>query len=337
MEPRAPPPQPAAPDAPRAPADLHSPAPAGMPNDEQIGSIPPLHSLVAFEAIARHRSISSAARELGVTRSALSHSVNLLEHRLQVRLLRRSHPTVDLTRAGLLYLDAVQDFARALGDSLYRLSQDARTTLRLAVCPALSRLWLGARLPRFHDLHPRIDLNVTLLDDADAEVLGRADVALRYAAQLRTDMLAMPLWRETVVAVAAPALAAQTLDIEPQTLVQAFPLVQISQFSWDAWLQGPVGCRAVQRATLVTPDLVYGLETAASGVGIALAPRRLASRYLEQKRLAVASRFEATGSYYHAITLESSAARAPVAAFLGWLAGEVHDTREQSVGVKASR
>src|SRR5512146_2042433 len=68
------------------------------------GSIPPLHSLVAFEAIARHRAISSAARELGVTRSALSHSINLLEHRLQIRLFRQTYPSVELTRAGSLYL-----------------------------------------------------------------------------------------------------------------------------------------------------------------------------------------------------------------------------------------
>jgi DNA-binding transcriptional LysR family regulator len=283
---------------------------------------------VAFEAIARHRGIAAASRELGVTRSALSHSINLLEHRLQVRLFRRTYPTVELTRVGMSYLNAVQNFARTLGDSLYRRSPDARTTLRLSVSPDIGRLWLGARLPRFHAAYPRIDLNVTLLYDFRDDALERADVVLRYAAEPMADVLAMPLWRETVIAVAAPSIAGLALETELDYLSQRFPLIEVTQFSWEAWLKGPKGRRAAQHAVVVTPDVVYGLEMSANGAGIALAPRRLAQRYLEHHRLALASRVEDSGSYYYALTLETNASRPPVAAFLGWLAGEVHDTRD---------
>lgn len=138
----------------------------------------------------------------------------------------------------------------------------------------------------------------------------------------------MPLWRETVIAVAAPPLARDAIESDACDLWHRFPLIQNPRFSWEAWLKEPDGRMAAQRAQVVTPDVVYGLEMAANGVGIALAPRRLAQRYLQHDRLAVASRHAASGSYYNALTLETNANRVPVAAFLAWLAGEVHDTRE---------
>lgn len=312
-----------------APSEAHEPAlvKLGAP-------VPPSHCLIAFEAIARHHGIASAARELGVTRSALSHSINLLEHRLQVRLFRQTHPSVELTRAGTLYLGAVQDLARTLGDSLYRLSDEARTTLRLAVCPAMARLWLAGRLPRFCEKHTRIDLNVTLTHGDPGNVLDHADVALCYGAQSDSELLAVPLWRETLVPLAVPALASKAVLLDPQELLQRFALVEVSQFSWETWMPGQVARRAVARSPLVTPDLVYGLEMAAAGAGIVLAPRRLAGRYIESGKLAPASTFLVAGSYYHAVTLETSASRAPVAAFLGWLTVAVHESPTAGVIVR---
>lgn len=301
---------------------------AGLPEfveHESASAIPPLHSLVAFEAIARHKSVSAAARDLGVTRSALSHSISILEHRLQVRLLRRTHPVVELTRAGESYLLAVQDFATTLGDSLYRLSPDARATLRLAVCPELARLWLGSRLSKFHDLYPRIDLNVSVVRDPECESLGRADLVMQYGPKHPDRVLVMPLWRESIVAMAAPKLAKHALEIDLRQIHPGLPLIESPQFSWAEWFQGATSRQVSHNAVLVTHDLIYGLEMAVHGMGVVLAPSRLSRHYVESGRLEVASRLERNGSYFQALTLESNANRPPISAFLGWLAGEAHD------------
>ena len=74
--------------------------------------IPPLTSLMAFEAIARRKSFNLAAAELHLTPSAISHQVARLEKLLGLRLFERSTKGVELTPAGQSYLNRV---AGALG------------------------------------------------------------------------------------------------------------------------------------------------------------------------------------------------------------------------------
>lgn len=279
---------------------------------------------MAFEAIARLGGMSAAARELGVTRSALSRSVDLLEHRLQVRLFRQTFPSVEMTQAGTRYVDAVQHFAATLGDSLYRLSPGARTTLHIEAAPEFSRLWLGERLSRFHTRHPRIDLSVTLLRTDEQALAQQADVILRYGDAPAGDLLSLPLWQEQVVALATPAMAKKAMQTPVEELPHRFPLIEIPAFSWRHWLAAPHGDRAAQSARCVTPDLVYGLHMAARGFGIALGPLRLVQHHLRSGLCALASAQKATGSSYQAITLNANAPRLPVAAFMRWLADEVH-------------
>ena len=62
--------------------------------------LPPLHALVAFEALVRNGTIALALAELGVTRAALASSLTLLEERTGLRLLVRQTPTVELTAEG---------------------------------------------------------------------------------------------------------------------------------------------------------------------------------------------------------------------------------------------
>src|SRR5437660_5816159 len=66
----------------------------------------PFQQVHAFVAVARHRSFSGAARELGVTRSAVSHTVRQLEEHLRVVLLARTTRSVSLTDAGRRLVDS---------------------------------------------------------------------------------------------------------------------------------------------------------------------------------------------------------------------------------------
>src|SRR6267378_3878373 len=124
-----------------------------------LGSVKtaPFQQLQAFVAVARHRSFSGAARELGVSRSAVSQAVRQLEEQLRVVLLARTTRSVSLTDAGRRLLDGA-----------------------------------GPVLPRFRTRHPRIEVEVAIeerLVDIVAEGYGAGvrltDVIERDMGQVR--------------------------------------------------------------------------------------------------------------------------------------------------------
>ena len=79
-----------------------------------MASVPPIASLLAFEAVARRRSFALAAAELHLTASAISHQISKLETQLAVRLFERSAHGVRLSPAGEAYLSRVGGAIAAL-------------------------------------------------------------------------------------------------------------------------------------------------------------------------------------------------------------------------------
>jgi DNA-binding transcriptional LysR family regulator len=285
--------------------------------------IPPLHSLVAFETVARLRSATAAARELGVTRSALSHSLTLLEHRLGVRLFVRYSPSALLTPAGQIYYDAVEQFARALADGLYDISGNARVSVRISASPGLSRLWLSKRLVRFQALFPRIDLSLAVSESL-SDVLGhQTDIALRYGGIEEPGTVSVPLWRETISPVARPDIAASTRGVSLESLVTRFPLIEHAHWNWRSWLAAHEFSGPSNRPVLTCHDLPLTLEAAQNGFGIAVAPMTLISEYLRDGALAQAHASSVTGKTYRAVATRDNMRRPATAAFLQWLQGEI--------------
>src|SRR4051812_44631471 len=92
-----------------------------MPSSFQ--KLPSLNALAAFEAVARHRSFSKAAKELFLTHSAVSQRVTQLEKQLNVRLLARSRRAVELTASGTRYLESVRDALSTLALASDRFSK----------------------------------------------------------------------------------------------------------------------------------------------------------------------------------------------------------------------
>lgn len=285
--------------------------------------VPPLHSLVAFETVARLKSATAAARELGVSRSALSHSLTLLEHRLGARLFSRYTPSAKLTAAGRIYYDAVEQFARTVADGLYDISGNARIALRLSVSPGLSRLWLSRRLPRFQAQFPRIDLSLSVSESL-ADILDhQADIALRYGGNDVPGTVAVDLWRETIAPVARADLARSARAASLEELVRTLPLVEHAHWSWGSWLAEIGVAGRFPRPVLTCRDLPLMLEAVASGVGVALAPLVLVADRIERGDFEPAHASSVPGKTYRAVASAGNAGRPAVAAFLHWLEEEV--------------
>src|ERR1700754_4798672 len=122
-----------------------------------------LADLTAFAAVAEHRSFLAAAAQLGVTPSALSHTMRQLEERLAVRLLNRTTRSVSLTDAGLRLLDrarpAVEQISRALddlkGEQGHPFGHLRLYTTQLACAAVIAPIWA-----RFLSTFPEVQLEV---------------------------------------------------------------------------------------------------------------------------------------------------------------------------------
>src|SRR4051812_41475248 len=124
--------------------------------------MPPLNALRAFEAAARHLSLTKAASELNVTAGALSHQIRGLEDLLGLKLFERQVRAIALTSAGRQLFPGLQTGFVHLRDAVAGLSEasDDRV-LVISTPPGLTAKWLAPRLYRFSAAHPQIDVRVS--------------------------------------------------------------------------------------------------------------------------------------------------------------------------------
>src|SRR4051812_34561533 len=143
--------------------------------------LPPLTALSAFEAAARCRSFKSAPAELGVTPTAVSHQIKLLEAYCGQPLFRRLPRPIALTWAGEQLFPVVRDgfgfFAEAI--DVVRAGGTA-TSLRVTTTNAFAARWLVPRLPLWRKAHPRLKLEIVSSDEVLKLENDAADISIRY-------------------------------------------------------------------------------------------------------------------------------------------------------------
>src|SRR5882724_13508081 len=144
-------------------------------------ALPPFDGLIAFDAALRHRSMTLAAGELGLTQSAISHRLKRLEAFVGAPLLNR-------TGAGLLPTPAGMTLAEGLGrmlDEMAELRARSRATvqpatLKIGLGSALADYWLVRRLPAFASAHPDVAIELLIVEsDVQARALD-LDVQIRW-------------------------------------------------------------------------------------------------------------------------------------------------------------
>jgi LysR family glycine cleavage system transcriptional activator len=128
-----------------------------------MSQVPRLVELRAFEAAARHLSFRKAAADIGVTPTAISHQIRLLERYCGCALFRRRPRPLVLTGDGARLFPVIRDGLEAFAGALAAIRQDAgRQPLRITTTNAFASRWLVPRLPLWRALHP----------DARLEVIG---------------------------------------------------------------------------------------------------------------------------------------------------------------------
>jgi DNA-binding transcriptional LysR family regulator len=152
----------------------------------------PLNALNSFIAVARRRSFAAAARDLGVSTSALSQSVRQLEARLGVALLTRTSRSVALTDAGQRLLEHAGPAVEQALESLKTVTArpgEVTGRVRLTVPAAAVTLILDRLLPRFIERYPSVEVDVRV-DDRLVDIVAESlDAGIRLVEAIDRDMV----------------------------------------------------------------------------------------------------------------------------------------------------
>jgi LysR family glycine cleavage system transcriptional activator len=252
--------------------------------------LPPLNALRAFEAVARHLSITGAAEELGVTPGAVSQSVKALEEYLGRPLMSRTPRGLVLNEAAEAALPALREGFDRLEEGAQRLTgPDRGGRLTVSVAPSFGAKWLAPRLADFNAAFPDLDVQIhATMGLANFEVES-VDLAIRYGAGKWPGLEGRLLMREEVTPVCAHRIADEIgspFDLAKFTLIHDdSSLNDESCPDWAMWLKaaGVNGIDATRGPRFNQSSLA--IEAAASGRGIVLAKRALAQADLDAGRL----------------------------------------------------
>ena len=296
--------------------------------------LPPLNSLRAFEATARHLSFTRAAEELAVTPAAVSQQVKLLEEYYGVRLFRRLTRALRLTDTGQAALPAIREGFEKLAEGARQLrSHDQSGIVTVSVAPSFGAKWLVPRLHRFHDAYPEFDIRIDATDtlvNFDAEGV---DIALRYGKGIYEGLCADVLMPEVSVPVCSPALVSgpnalkTPEDLRHHTLLHVqWKMESDAAPNWRMWLRaaGVEGVEAERGPRFSMESMA--VEAAIEGQGVALAGAALVERDLKTGRLVrpfPPAVNQATAFGYYLVYPQTTAENPKVAAFRTWVLAEV--------------
>ncbi len=236
-----------------------------------------INDLQAFVAVAREQSFTKAATMLGVSQSALSHTVRGLETQLGLRLLTRTTRSVAPTPAGerlLMTMGPLLDEIEAGMAALSEFREKPAGTLRITagehaahtvLWPALERL-----LPEYPDIKVEIDINNGLTDI----VAGRYDAGVRLGEQVAKDMVAVRIGPDTRMAVVgAPSYLASWSEPKTPEDLTAHDCIGLRMQSgglltWEFEKSGRE-VRVKVEGRLVFNTSLMALEAAVAGQGLA--------------------------------------------------------------------
>ncbi|MEL6318598.1 MAG: LysR substrate-binding domain-containing protein, partial [Pseudomonadota bacterium] len=280
---------------------------------------PNASAFYVFDAAARLGGFSAAARELGMTQSAVSQSVRALEERLGAPLFRRHGRRATLTDAGARLFSATTQALETLETAAVAVAQRPDGPVTLSASTAFVAWWMAPRLGRFSRRHPEIDLRLHTADhDVDLAAAGFA-LGVRHGDGRFPGCEAALLCEEEVFPVCAPQVLDEAADPSRMRLIH-LEEPHRPAVSWADWFAAE-GLPA-RRDGLRINDYVLVLQAALEGQGVAIGWRHLAAPLIAQGRLARASpRSLRTGRGYWVIA--PPGARSPAAeAARAWLLSE---------------
>jgi LysR family glycine cleavage system transcriptional activator len=295
--------------------------------------MPPLSALRAFEAAARHLSLTRAAVELHVTPAALSHQIRGLEQLLGLTLFERRPRGIELTDAGrALYPGLHSGFGqiRQAVAALELVTNDR--VLVISAPPGFTAKWLVPRLYRFVAAEPEIDARISATLEFANFTTDGVDAAIRnlqIGGHQDPDLVVELLFVLRMVPVCSPRFASEHGLRKPVDLLR-MPLIHDESLSgraalpsWSQWLAA-AGIEGVDMSRgLRFNSADHAIEATVEGAGVLLAHHVLAMDDLRTGRLIAPFDLALdTGRGFHFVCPKGNERRPKVRAFRDWLRSE---------------
>jgi LysR family glycine cleavage system transcriptional activator len=238
--------------------------------------LPPLNSLRAFEAAARHGNFRKAADELSVTHSAVSHQIKLLEDYLEVELFHRRARAVDLTEAGKHYFPILQTAFDKIADGTEELRSNIATSeLTIQAYTTFAISWLSSRLPEFQRQNPklRVRLNMATWDaELHREIVDIAIGTITRNKITDPEIHYEKLFTSHLFPVCSPMLLDGLEASENYEELNKQTILRVDTWSddWALWIK-EMGLSDEHLGSSLTFDTyALALEAALDGIGIAM-------------------------------------------------------------------
>ncbi|MBI1203171.1 MAG: transcriptional regulator GcvA [Rhodopseudomonas sp.] len=298
-------------------------------------AMPPLSALRAFEAAARHLSLTKAAVELHVTAGALSHQIRGLEDLLGVKLFERRVRSIALTTAGKQLYPGLQTGFGHIRDAVASLKAVGDpNVLVLSTSPGLTAKWLAPRLYRFGADHPYVDVRISSsLANANFTTDG-IDLAIRNMAispapdlLLETEILA----EISFVPVCSPGLLEKFGPVNDARDLARLPLIHDEVLvgrakvpTWADWFEAAKVDGVDLRRGLRFNSADHALDAAGEGAGVLLSHDVLAYDDLRTGRLVIPIDLALpSGRAFHLVWAKGRQASQAAVDFRSWIKREI--------------
>ncbi len=303
-----------------------------MPNLRQ--RLPPMATLVAFEASARLGSFTRAAAELNLTQAAVSRQIRIMEDNMQSRLFERRRHDVSLTESGQRLAASVSVSLRSIAETADAIRNapagDNGVTVFCEMALASHRLI--PRLDAFSHQHPDVQLKI-LTSNQSLETVGEpVDVGLQFGKRDSKRFETIDICGDTVFAISAPALLDQ---IDGPISIQTFNRLRLLHLEqpWQDWMDWPKFLAAHGAVFDPKPgDLVFDtysslIEAVIAGSGIALGwGLTIENRLKEGLLVKVGDMMLPAPERFYAHVPKSKRRSPAVNKFIAWLKEELAST-----------
>ncbi len=285
-----------------------------------------LSGMVVFTRVAERESFTAAARDLKLSKSAVSKQLVRLEDRLGVQLIHRTTRRLSLTEVGRTFYERARrivDDAEAAEQAASTLHSELRGTLRINSPLSYGLRILAPLLPEFMTRHPDLNVDISFNDRQMDLIEDGFDMGIRIAKLMDSSLIARKLGQTKLALAASPGYWRKNKKpSHPQELITHTCLLYDYRSNPREWqFTGPDGPLTVQVGGRLRTNNGDALLTAAiTGLGVCYVPSFLAEEHLKTGQLETALEdFMTDGVPIHAVWPQNNHLSAKVRGFVDFL------------------
>lgn len=270
--------------------------------------------------VARHGQISSASKDLNLTKGAISHQIKVLEGELGFDLFHRESRGVRPTQKGQQLLHVARTAFDSVDRQIAALREERRRSVTLGTSTYFASRWLSPRLMEFTAAHPKVRLRIQPMVNLFELEREGIDIAIRWGRGTWTDVNVEPLLLCPAFPTAAPAIAEKVARLGLERVIRETTLLDDRDGStaWAEWLAEADLPSVAHQGSLTIPDPNVRVQAVLDGQGMAINDRLVAPE-LEAGTLCRLSEVEMQSFGYHLAIPADAMDNPDAAALVNWL------------------